>query len=284
MEETAQTTPEPPVRWSSDIRHQSLCKYFINTGQCPNAPPCRFSHPPITDLPRLRADWVKLRIAQRRLKSHRPDDPTPPDLKYNHSGRAHVFAKWIANTFPNAKHVIDVAGGKGLVGLLVQRNSMLSPDGPTSTPKVTATLVDPRPRGMSNQMRRALDTTKELNEHIQEWFTDPPTDRVLELLRKEGTVVVGMHPDQATEAIVDVAFRFGVPWAVVPCCVFPGLHPERIIDGELVTSTEGLVEWLKKKRIGEVREGYLGFEGRNRVVYWEGPMGGKEESDAIPKN
>lgn len=32
--------------------------------------------------------------------------------------------------------------------------------------------------------------------------------------------VVGMHPDQATDAIVDFALACSKPFAVVPCCVF----------------------------------------------------------------
>jgi hypothetical protein len=33
------------------------------------------------------------------------------------------------------------------------------------------------------------------------------------------SVVVGMHPDQATEPLVDFALRAKLPFAVVPCCV-----------------------------------------------------------------
>ena len=36
-------------------------------------------------------------------------------------------------------------------------------------------------------------------------------------------LLVGLHPDQATEAIVDAALARNLPFAVVPCCVFPGL-------------------------------------------------------------
>ena len=32
--------------------------------------------------------------------------------------------------------------------------------------------------------------------------------------------VVGLHPDEATEAIVDWALANGRSFAVVPCCVF----------------------------------------------------------------
>jgi hypothetical protein len=33
--------------------------------------------------------------------------------------------------------------------------------------------------------------------------------------------VVGMHPDQATEAILQFALECRKPFAIVPCCVFP---------------------------------------------------------------
>ena len=35
------------------------------------------------------------------------------------------------------------------------------------------------------------------------------------------SLVIGLHPDQATDSIVDFAMQFGKPFAVVPCCVFP---------------------------------------------------------------
>lgn len=35
------------------------------------------------------------------------------------------------------------------------------------------------------------------------------------------SLVLGLHPDQATDSIVDFAMQYGKPFAVVPCCVFP---------------------------------------------------------------
>ena len=48
-------------------------------------------------------------------------------------------------------------------------------------------------------------------------------DQVQLLMKKMSScsVVVGMHPDQATEAIVDFALCENKPFAIVPCCVFP---------------------------------------------------------------
>jgi hypothetical protein len=74
------------------------------------------------------------------------------------------------------------------------------------------------------------------------------------------SLIVGFHPDQATEACLDLAAsgvlptRPGrkhngqVPFAVVPCCVFPKLFPDRVIhvpvpgtstDNDNRTTTEG---------------------------------------------
>ncbi|KAI8608672.1 hypothetical protein BC830DRAFT_1154319 [Chytriomyces sp. MP71] len=145
-----------------------------------------------------------------------------------------------------------------------------------------ATLVDPRAREVSKQMLRVLakqgksDTQSEielaLNAHAQEWFTDPPNEAVSALLSQPDALIIGLHPDQATEPIVDIGLRQNIPWAIVPCCVFPQLYPDRIWPGEeggQVNSTEKLIDWLKTKDPG-IREAYLPFEGRNRVLYWFG--------------
>lgn len=88
------------------------------------------------------------------------------------------------------------------------------------------------------------------------------------------SVVLGMHPDEATESIVDFAKKFGKPFAVVPCCVFPALFPDRhelTRDDTRVPVTERrqLVRWLANKTKGEVA--HLGFEGANAVIYSKTP-------------
>ena len=41
------------------------------------------------------------------------------------------------------------------------------------------------------------------------------------------SVIVGLHADASTEAIVDVALKYNKSFAVVPCCVFPNLFKDR---------------------------------------------------------
>ena len=102
------------------------------------------------------------------------------------------------------------------------------------------------------------------------------------------SLIVGFHPDEATDAIVDVAIAEGKPFAVVPCCVFwrrfgkrrvalagAGAEPpsaamlaqansEKCVP---VRTHEQLCAYLLAKAPG-AREVVLDFEGRNKVVYW----------------
>ena len=80
-------------------------------------------------------------------------------------------------------------------------------------------------------------------------------------------LVVGMHPDEATDPIVTHSLAAGKPWAVIPCCVFPGLHPHRrTADGQLVKTHEQLCDYYMRLDPG-VRRAQLDFEGRNTVIY-----------------
>jgi hypothetical protein len=62
------------------------------------------------------------------------------------------------------------------------------------------------------------------------------------------SLLVGMHPDQATEFIVSCALALHKPWAVVPCCVFGREFPTRRLDVREKTMFTALVEcnteWL----------------------------------------
>lgn len=63
----------------------------------------------------------------------------------------------------------------------------------------------------------------------REWFSDDGArdSPALAEAKARCDVVVGMHPDQATEPIVDFALAAGKPFAIVPCCVFPRENPRR---------------------------------------------------------
>ena len=118
------------------------------------------------------------------------------------------------------------------------------------------------------------------------------------------SIIVGMHPDQATEHIVSCALALGKPWAVVPCCVFSREFPDRKLynydssaaaavrpvrlsrgDSDCVPATSApstavvefseFVEYLRRKpmELGQQRANqiYLPWQGKNSVVYARSP-------------
>ena len=104
---------------------------------------------------------------------------------------------------------------------------------------------------------------------------------------RDATLIVGLHADGATEAIVDAALEHGKPFVVVPCCVFPNFFPFRRIPvhaaggggGETETGSttaykpvrthEDFCAYLLRKDPRLVRE-ILPFEGRNVAIWWDG--------------
>lgn len=60
-------------------------------------------------------------------------------------------------------------------------------------------------------------------------------------------LVVAFHPDQATEPAIDLALALNVPFAVVPCCVFPLMFPERRLNGKRVSTYTDFVAYLCQK-------------------------------------
>ena len=64
----------------------------------------------------------------------------------------------------------------------------------------------------------------------------------------ETKFVVGFHPDQATDYAVELAEALGVPYAVVPCCVFPSEFPDRrLADGSKVKYYADLIKYLQEQ-------------------------------------
>ncbi|CAD7950127.1 unnamed protein product [Amoebophrya sp. A120] len=57
-------------------------------------------------------------------------------------------------------------------------------------------------------------------------FSSAPSPKLSSLIQN-CDLIVGLHPDQATEPIVAVAGKLRKPMCVVPCCVFADQFPER---------------------------------------------------------
>ena len=91
------------------------------------------------------------------------------------------------------------------------------------------------------------------------------------------SIITGLHPDEPTGEIVKVALaatghKTGMPFAVVPCCVFANLFPERRLrSGRPVRNTNDLVGWVMEQCHGPMtavaHSTRLPFAGRNHLVY-----------------
>jgi hypothetical protein len=83
-------------------------------------------------------------------------------------------------------------------------------------------------------------------EHVGagECVTDP--DEIFDIIRR-AKLIVGFHPDQATEPCMDLAQLLKVPFAICPCCVFPKEFPNRTYQGEKVTKYDQFLGYLKAK-------------------------------------
>ena len=54
---------------------------------------------------------------------------------------------------------------------------------------------------------------------------------------KKSSLIIGLHADGATEAIVDAALCYQKPFVVVPCCVFPNFFRHRFVTVDDGNST-----------------------------------------------
>jgi hypothetical protein len=101
---------------------------------------------------------------------------------------------------------------------------------------------------------------------------DPRSARLLDAAR----IVVGLHPDQATEAIVAFALARGLAFAVAPCCVFADLFAERRLrDGTPVRTYDQFCQYLVDLAADSgaaVEIDHMCVAGRNKVIFSRGPV------------
>jgi hypothetical protein len=79
--------------------------------------------------------------------------------------------------------------------------------------------------------------------------------------------IVALHPDEATDAIVDLAVTKKIPLVIVPCCVFGRLFQHRRMpNGAMVSTHQDLLVYLQAKD-ASIQKGTLPFVGANTVLY-----------------
>jgi len=180
-------------------------------------------------------------------------DPYPWASKRHKAERHEVFADWLVAKVPSDvldRGVLDVAGGQGALSYYL-----------TKKHNVRCAIVE-------TKFRRGGKSTKFLT-NVKRYsnLTDEALDQC--------GIVVAMHPDEATEMSIDAAnAKF---FAVVPCCVFHCLFPDRRMPagsekvGQEVVSYNDFMEYLmlsKGDSSGRpVSLSYLNVQGRNRVLH-----------------
>ncbi|KAJ1460347.1 hypothetical protein M885DRAFT_509290 [Pelagophyceae sp. CCMP2097] len=212
--------------------------------------------------------------------SYRPLSAPPPKLAPN-AERHRLFAKWLVETFgrDRLRIVLDVAGGRGELAEYLRRDWNL-----------TCIVVDPK-AGDCN-LTCIADPKADASLAGLEGEAAARVFRVAAcfdaallggggetaLLLRTATFVVGLHPDEATDAVIDAALELGVPFAVVPCCVFPKLfhaRRRRAADAarpggfaeKAVVAKEDLLQYLQQKAGEGAAVSQMPFVGRNDVVH-----------------
>jgi len=206
--------------------------------------------------------------------------------KKKQKARFKVFCEWVIRTFGKKRlsdddsFVLDVAGGngglcwefvikQGIKCAVVDPRAIRFSIGKT---KKLASLCRSHNSKHSESPAIPVSTSKPLTEFVHmkvfnnEIETARKTGQVFKDMGgcqvcclfdssfcknekwKKSSIVLGLHPDQATGSIVDCALEYSKPFAVVPCCVFPSLFPHRTLkNGEKVKTREQLILYLCEK-------------------------------------
>jgi len=80
------------------------------------------------------------------------------------------------------------------------------------------------------------------------------------LHNRDCSVLVGLHPDEATIPIVDIGLALQISWVVVPCCVF-GIKLGLQNGNKCVRSYDDLCQFILEKD-PRIRQTTLPFRGR----------------------
>ena len=233
---------------------------------------------------------------------------SPHGDKKAKSLRAKIFASWLVEEFGSDllkryNGVLDVAGGKGQLSVelailgaaattAITTEAVETTGGNDADSKTTrktdgtedtdgsiqCTIIDPFIRGRSGaegkflpnkQMKRIQKVRGKIPNHIAKYFIH--TDEDSNNLVRTCSCVVGLHPDQPTEDIVDLALLNNKPFAVIPCCVFPCLFPMRTLktSGKFVNTYDEFIQYLMEKD-DRLKITTLNFEGKNKVIYFKG--------------
>ena len=232
-----------------------LCKKFIRGLPCTD-PDCQFRHSFKDEAEKNNFELLRKKN-QAAYDDVHEGDPFAKEEKHKKGRRNSEFADFIVKTFGieylKTRFVIDVAGGKGLTSFYL-----------TTKYGIKCVVVDPRGTTLPKRYQKELDALKCVIEEQRTMFTKETAHN---FINSNCGLIIGMHPDEATNDIVDVAVENKINFCVVPCCVFHSKFPERKLkNGKEVIEYNDLIEFLLEKE-KDIGIDFLNIEGRNRVLY-----------------
>lgn len=135
----------------------------------------------------------------------------------------------------------------------------------TNVYAINCLVIDPRGVDLPKKQKQIL---REAGLEIQEEkrIFDENIDENI-FIKKSCVLLIGMHPDEATVSIVQVAEKYNKNFAVVPCCVFPTKFPDRILkNGDCVIDYTQLIKYIQEL-VTDSSTSFLNITGRNRILY-----------------
>jgi hypothetical protein len=231
---------------------RALCKNYKLKNKCDTLN-CKFRHH------LLEGETEKLEKLKKKgeiaFNLAHEDDPIDKDSKINKHQRHRLFAQFLVDTFGDSLkngYVLDIAGGKGMISYEL-----------TLTFGIKCIIVDPRETSLPKRLIKIMKENNVNLSHIKDYFNEEFDESII----NNASLIIGMHPDEATIDIVRTALKFKKSFAVVPCCVFPTLFPDRFLSsGEQVVDYSQLIKYISEM-IGEHEVHHLNIQGRNKVIY-----------------
>ncbi|KAI9920370.1 hypothetical protein PsorP6_015517 [Peronosclerospora sorghi] len=238
-------------------------KYYFSS-KCLRGEQCHFWHGQPEDFKANKRRWIQKRFEKRTNAAHLAGYNGNPYSKIDKTQRSRIFCDWLVESLgeeflASGTGVVDVAGGKGdiPVNLWIQRG-------------IQTTLIDPRPMKLGKYNRKLVAKAfaakgRTMNPHLLHRLDDE-TLKLYKEFFANCSVLVGMHPDEATEAIVDASLTLRKPFAIVPCCVMSLVFPDRRCwDGTPVVTYETFIKYLREKH-PSVQSHFLPFAGCNQLL------------------
>ena len=225
--------------------------------------------------------------------------PDPCDWGATSPQHAHpdLYRRAVDVLNAGGRGIVDAAGGSGFVSMALGRFGVRSTV--VDARQGVGKLPGRERKAWNRFLKKHQQLTSELQpqdeslrlchpvgfDALRAWFGAPPDgidgrhrhpdlespalpvcDEQHALLQNCSTLLA-LHPDEATDAVVDVAIAAKIPFAVVPCCVFSRLFPgRRTPSGDSVQARPDLLAYLAAKH-PSIQQSTLPFAGANTVLW-----------------